>query len=790
MNKLNKKLGKEILIFDGAMGTLLQAEGLAGGELPELWNVNNPELITSIHQSYIDHGAVIIKTNTLGANRLKLENTGFSVDDIVSAGINCVRKVAKDDTMIALDIGPLGKLLKPYGDLAFDDAYELFAEMIKAGKDADCILIETMSDTYEAKAAILAAKENSALPVMITFTFDEDGKLLSGGSIQAAICLSESLGVDVVGVNCGLGPIEMDKFLPEFVRCASIPVCVNPNAGLPTSVNGKTLYSIGPDVFSDYAEKFANMGVSVLGGCCGTTPEHIQMVASKVKGKPVVFAEKMRKTMVSSYTKTVTIGDKPVLIGERINPTGKPLLKQALLEKDFEFICREGIVQAEHDADILDVNVGLPQIDEVYTLEQAIMALQGVTDTPLQIDTSNVQAMERALRIYNGRPIVNSVNGKEESLNTVLPLVQKYGACVVALTLDEQGIPETAQGRIEIAKRILKTAKEYGIPKEDILFDTLAMTVSTGSHNAIVALDALDYIRNTLKVNTILGVSNISFGLPQRDYISSTFFALAMQRGLSAGIINPLSAEMMKVYRAYGALMGYDAGCSKYINAYANANSTSTAPNGHNNMTLYKAITRGLKEQAGHLTHQLLPATKPLDIINNHIIPALDEVGKGFEAKTIFLPQLLVSAEAAKASFDVLKQFMIKEGIVQEKKGKIILATVKGDVHDIGKNIVKVLLQNYGYDVIDLGKDVEPQLVVDTVIENNVKLVGLSALMTTTVANMETTIKRLKKSAQCKIMVGGAVLNQEYAKEIGADFYSPDAMGSVRYADEVFKVFI
>lgn len=786
-NTLLDKLGREILIFDGGMGTLLQNKGLKGGDLPELWNIEKPSVITEIHKAYIESGSNIISTNTFGANRFKISETGHSVAETISAAISCAKSAANDDTLIALDIGPSGKLLKPYGDLSFDDAYDVFAEMIKAGSSADLILIETMSDTYEVKAALLAAKENSELPVIVTFTFDEDGKLLTGSDIYSAVCLAQSLGADAVGINCGLGPKQIIKFIPQIMEISNIPVCINPNAGLPVSINGITMYDIDAKEFSEYAEKFAYMGVSVLGGCCGTTPEHIKMVAQKVAGRKIKPKNHTKRTLVSSYTKVVEIGNKPIIIGERINPTGKPMLKKALHDNDFEFICREGISQTEAGADILDVNVGLPEIDEVSAMDQAITMLQGITDTPLQIDTSNTKAMERALRLYNGKPLINSVNGKDESLHSILPLVKKYGACVVALTLDETGIPKTANERIAIAEKIIKTAEEYGIDKSELIFDTLAMTISTGATNAVVALDALDYIRNTLGCNTVLGVSNISFGLPHREFINETFFSMAMQRGLSAGIINPLSEDMMRAYRSYCALMGYDEGCVEYINAYANADTTSTVKSNDEKITLYSAIVKGLKEQAGNLTTELLKSTEPLDIINNELIPALDKVGKGFEAKTLFLPQLLMSADAAKASFDMIKSHLLNLGITQEKKGEIILATVKGDVHDIGKNIVKVLLENYGFEVIDLGKDVEPQVIADTAVKKNIKLVGLSALMTTTVTNMEVTIKLLREVCDCKIMVGGAVLNAEYANTIGADFYSKDAMGSVRYADKIFS---
>lgn len=796
MHPVIDKFGKYTVIFDGGMGTLLQARGLAGGELPELWNLTRPEVILDIQTAYAEAGCDILKSNTFGANSLKLSKTGHTVREVIGAALDIARRASAGRAAVALDIGPSGKLLKPFGDLSFDDAYALFQEMVVVGRDnADLILIETMSDTYEVKAALLAARENCDLPVVVTYTFDASGKLLTGGSIEAAVTLAESLGASAVGMNCSLGPEQMADFVPRLLESTSLPICVNPNAGLPVTVDGKTTYHVGPEEFCGYTVRFAESGVGLLGGCCGTTPEHIRLLSEALRGKPVKARTVSARTVVSSYTHTVVFGERPVLIGERINPTGKPRLKQALRENDFEFLCREGIAQAERGADILDVNVGLPGIDEPAAMEQAITMLQGVTDTPLQIDTSDIQAMERALRLYNGKPLVNSVNGKAESLHAVLPLVKKYGAAVVALTLDENGIPDSAEARVRIAERIICTAEEYGIPRRNILVDTLAMTVSTGAQNAQITLDALDTIRHTLGVHTVLGVSNISFGLPRREIVTSTFFAMAMQRGLSAGIINPLSGELMKVYRAFCALTGIDSGCKDYIEAYANTvaspdQQTSGAqmvPQGVQEMTLHRAIVKGLKEQAGRLTDAALQDTPPLDIINGALIPALDEVGQGFEKGTLFLPQLLMSADAAKEAFDRIKTDLAKKGIQEEKKGSIILATVKGDIHDIGKNIVKVLLENYGFEVIDLGKDVPPETIVQTAVEKNIRLVGLSALMTTTVGSMEETIKQLRRVHDCKVMVGGAVLNPEYAEAIGADFYSKDAMGSVRYAEKLFS---
>ena len=785
MKNFKELLGKELLFFDGGMGTMLQSRGLQAGELPELWNISRPDDILQIHKSYTEAGADIIKTNTFGANPIKFKGDIKILTDIIESAIALARR-ANPDGFVALDIGPLGKLLKPFGDLDFEDAYNAFAEVVKIGASAgaDLILIETMSDVYEAKAAVLAAKENSSLPVALTMAFDEKGRLLTGADITTAALIFEGLGVDAFGFNCGLGPAQMLSLMPELCSVCSLPIIVNPNAGLPVSVNGKTVFNVNAEEFAAAQEKIFSCGAALLGGCCGTTPAHIGAMTGVLKGASLTERKVQKFTAVTSYSQTVRIGGKPVIIGERINPTGKKRLKQALKDKDTDYILREAIAQAEHGADILDVNVGLPEIDEPEMMVSAITAIQGVSDLPLQIDTSDVTAMERALRIYNGKALVNSVNGKEESLKTVLPLVKKYGAAVVCLTLDENGIPDTAEGRIAIAEKIAKRADEYGIARENLIIDALAMTISTGADNAGITLETIYYVRNTLGLNTVLGVSNISFGLPAREHINSVFFANAMERGLSAGIINPLSDAMMNAYYSYNALHGFDADCAEYI---AKLSGEQLAPAvQETDMSLRDAVIRGLCEDAYISAKRALTDTAPLDVINNELIPALDTVGAGFEQNKIFLPQLLISADAAKRGFDAIKEHMSETGTAQESRGDIILATVKGDIHDIGKNIVKVLLENYGYNVIDLGKDVAPELVVKTAVESKIRLVGLSALMTTTVCNMEETIKQLRSACDCKIMVGGAVLNPEYAESIGADFYSKDALGSVHYANELF----
>lgn len=786
MKTFKERLGKELLFFDGAMGTMLQERGLAPGELPELWNINRSEDIYNIHKCYADIGCDVMTSNTFGANRFKLNGDSELLSHIITNGVQLAKRAAPNG-YAALDVGPLGKLLKPFGDISFDEAYEAFAEIVKIGANAgsDLILIETMSDVYEAKAAVLAAKENSNLPIVLTMVFDEQGRLLTGADITTAALIFEGLGVDAFGFNCGLGPEQMKKLLPELTAVCPLPIVVNPNAGLPVSVNGQTVFNVDAEDFAAAQKEILDGGASALGGCCGTTPEHIAKMISVCGGIVPRKKEVKKPTAVTSYSRTAFFGEKPLIIGERINPTGKKRLKQALKEHDTDYILREGIAQSEKGADILDVNVGLPEINEPEMMEAAVTALQGVCDLPLQIDTSDIAAMERALRIYNGKALVNSVNGKEESLEAVLPLVKKYGAAVVCLTLDERGIPETAAGRIEIAEKIIKRAEEYGIGRQNLVIDALCMTISTGADNAKITLDAIDYIRNKLGVHTVLGVSNVSFGLPAREHINSVFFANAMERGLSSGIINPLSDSMMTAYRAYCALHGLDADCAEYIAAYsgtaAPANTVSQSE-----VTLREAVIRGLCEDAYQAAKKALSDTAPLDLINNELIPALDVVGAGFEQNKIFLPQLLISADAAKRGFDAIKEHLNEQGVKQENRGDIILATVKGDIHDIGKNIVKVLLENYGYNVIDLGKDVAPELVVETAVKNNIRLVGLSALMTTTVCNMEETIKQLRKVSDCKVMVGGAVLNPEYAESIGADFYSKDALGSVHYANELF----
>lgn len=787
---IREEIGKRILFFDGGMGTLLQEQGLQAGELPETWNLKNPEPIIQIHKAYLAAGADIILANTFGANRFKY---GEDLEKIVTAGVANAKKAVAESgkkAYVALDIGSTGKLLKPMGTLDFEEAVGVFAEIIRVGEKAgaDLILIETMSDTYELKAAVLAAKENSALPIMATVIFDESKKMLTGASPQVVVSLLEGLGVDALGINCGLGPKQMKEIVKELLKYASIPVIVNPNAGLPRSENGKTVFDVGAEEFAEDMEEIVTMGAWFAGGCCGTTPAHIQAMVEKCKEITPVPITPKNYTFVTSYSTAVELGGRPVIIGERINPTGKSKFKQALRDHNIDYILEEGVKQEDSGAHILDVNVGLPEIDEAAMMETIVYELQSIMPIPLQIDTTNMEAMERALRIYNGKPMINSVNGKAEIMEQVFPLVKKYGGVVVGLALDEDGIPDTTEGRLTIAEKIYQTGEKYGISRKDIVIDALVMTMSTNNESAKITLDTVKEI-TARGGKTVLGVSNISFGLPQRELINAAFFTMAMNNGLSAGIINPNAKAMRQAYDTFCVLGGYDAQCMNYIENYAVTDAPNAAAKpAAAKLNLTDSIIKGLKDQAYRATEEELKTKEPMEIINGELVPALDVVGQGFEKGTMFLPQLLMSAEAAKAGFEAIRQYVQSHGEAQEKKATIVIATVKGDIHDIGKNIVKVLLENYGYEVIDLGKDVPPEKIVETVVDKHAPLVGLSALMTTTVVNMEESIKELHKEAPwCKIMVGGAVLTQEYADMIGADFYGKDAMQSVYYAERLLN---
>lgn len=792
---IRERLGKEVLYFDGGMGTLLQEKGLKAGELPEVWNIEHMEEVIEIHRQYFEAGSDIVLTNTFGANALKFRDSSYELSDIVTAAVIHVKEAASlgvhdgREVYAALDVGPTGKLLKPMGDLDFEDAVRAFGEVMRCGEEAgaDLIHIETMSDTYEMKAAVLAAKEQTNLPVFATMIFDEKGRLLTGGDVRSAVAMLEGLGVDALGINCGLGPEQMLPIFQEIVSHTSVPVIVKPNAGLPKQKDGAVYYDVDPAEFASVMEKIVEGGAAVAGGCCGTTPAHIRKMIETLGRRSVQHVEAEEETVVSSYGQAVILGKKPLIIGERINPTGKKRLKQALKEHDIDYILKEGITQQEKGAHILDVNVGLPDINESEMMKEVVTELQSVTSLPLQIDTVDAEAMEAAMRIYNGKPMVNSVNGKQESMDAVFPLIKKYGGVAVGLTLDEEGIPSTAEGRIRIAGKIIREAEKFGIKKKDLVIDVLAMTVSSDPEGAKVTLEALKGVREKYGVCTVLGVSNISFGLPSRPVINAHFYTMAMQAGLSAGIVNPSSEEMMRSYYAYCALTDQDPNFEAYIQKFGGTDTAAPKGKKDSELTLQAAIEKGLKEEAKEAATELLLTLAPLEIIDSHLIPALDAVGKGFEKGTVFLPQLLMSADAAKIAFGVLKEHLAASGGSEKKKQKVILATVKGDIHDIGKNIVKVLLENYSFDVRDLGKDVDPELIVQTAVDEDIRLVGLSALMTTTVASMEETIRLLRREKpDCKVMVGGAVLNQEYADMIGADFYGKDAMQSVYYAQNVF----
>lgn len=820
MTSLKSFLGKEILFFDGGTGSVLQGQGLKPGELPETWNTLFPEKIINLHYEYFCAGANIVKTNTFGAYASK-----FSKDELSSIIINAVKNAcsARDkfyaenpnteqNCFIVFDIGPCGKLLKPMGDLDFEDAVELFKETLKIGvqQNVDGILIETMNDSYETKAAVVAAKEvrcecgKCDLPIFVTNVYDTECHLLTGANPETMVAILEGLGVDAIGLNCSLGPEQMKNVVPRLVAAASVPVIVNPNAGLPRVVDGKTVYDVNAEKFALYMEEIADMGAAFLGGCCGTTPAYIKAVTEKLKNKEIVPVEIKNKTVVTSYNQAIEIGgnNSPVLIGERINPTGKKKFKQALRDKDIPYIIHQGLEQESAGAKILDVNVGLPEIDEKEMMVQVMTELQGVTSLPLQIDTSSAEVLEAALRRYNGKALVNSVNGKEEVMAAVFPIVKKYGGVVVALTLDETGIPETSEGRIKIAQKIIATAEKYGIAKKDIIVDALTMAVSSDINAAKATLETVKNMTEN-RINTTLGVSNISFGLPNREIVTSTFFALALENGLSCAIMNPLSVEMKKIFYSFCLLKGQDKDCMNYINfsaEYDNSKevmvpvaSVTDVKKSENNLkdefavgTLQYAIIHGLKEDSAKITGELLNEFEAVEIINSKLIPGLDFVGKRFEEKTMYLPQLLMAAEAAKSAFDKIKNYLEATGKKGSSKGKVVIATVHGDIHDIGKNIVKVLLENYDFTVIDLGKDVPPKVIVQKCKDENVEVVGLSALMTTTVPAMKKTIELLRKDLpDVKVCVGGAVMTQEYADSIGADYFAKDAMDTVNFAKKI-----
>ena len=790
---------KRFVLLDGGMGTQLQTRGLQPGQKPELAALEMPDTLTAIHADYARAGADILLANTFGANAKKLAGCPCTVEQVVSASIACARSAAAETgALVALDIGPLGELLVPAGTLRFEDAYAEFAQVIRAGAaaGADLVFLETMTDLYELKAAILAAKENCALPVFTSMSFESRGRTFTGCTVESYAVTAAGLGADAVGINCSLGPKEILPFAQRLCRSvpAGVPVFVKPNAGLP---NPDGSYNLNAAEFAAEMKAYASIGVSMVGGCCGTTPDFIAKLRETFA--PLVPADKIpiRRSCLCTPVRFVEV-DGITVVGERINPTGKKRLQQALRDGDSAYPCAQAVAQAEAGAQVLDVNAGLPGIDEAATLEHLVKDLQAITDLPLQLDSSNPEALSRALRIYNGKPIVNSVNGEQKTLDTILPLCKKYGAAVVGLALDEHGIPADAEGRFSIAKRIAAAANAAGIPNEDIYIDCLTLTASAQQEGAVQTLEALTRCKKELGVRTVLGVSNISFGLPCRGYLNTTFLTMAMSAGLDLAIMNPNTPEMMAAVRAYRVLTSQDKQSSDYVAAYADVQIQTTqtsksaatvaevgaaAPGGD---ALFEAVRRGLKAEARAAADAALTMREPLDVVNTSLIPALDAVGDGFEKGTVFLPQLLQAATAAQAAFESIKAKIAASGQAQGSKGKIVIATVKGDVHDIGKNIVRVILENYGYDVLDLGRDVAPERVVEAVRQTGAKLVGLSALMTTTVPNMQATIEALHAAGlDCKVMVGGAVLTPDYARDIGADYYCKDAKASADLAKQL-----
>ncbi|MDD7362617.1 MAG: homocysteine S-methyltransferase family protein [Firmicutes bacterium] len=785
---LREDLKHRRLYYDGATGTYLASRGLEAGELPELLNIRRPDILIDMHRAYLAAGADIILSNTFGANALKFKDMDASATEIIRAGVANAKKAVtlEGRGYVSLDIGPLGRILEPVGDLPFEEAYTYFAEMVEAGAEAgaDLITIETMSDTYEIKAAVLAAKEHSDLPVFATAVFQEDGRMLTGCDIETFLELVTSLGVDAAGMNCSFGPEQMLPLMAQMAEIATIPLIANPNAGLPVIRDGETAYDVDDDAFADYMVEFAKLGVPVLGGCCGTLPSYIEKTVRRTKTIPHIAPKGGRRATVSSYTRTIDFDRSPVIIGERLNPTGKKHLQRALIDGRTEPLLAVALSEEEDDAHVLDVNAGVPGLDEARVLPFLVQSLQGVTDLPLQIDTTDPDAMDKAARIYNGKPLLNSVSGKRAVMEAVFPVARKYGALCVALLLDDDGIPETANGRMAVAEAILREGARYGLSEEDFLFDPLAMAISSDPDGAVTVLETLSLLKKR-GLRTVLGVSNISFGLPERDALNAHFYAMCLASGLNAGIVNPSSPAIRAAYRSSLALLGYDAQFSNFLDTASNELPKEAKDIEH---SLSYAVAKGLDAEAAALTKKLLQTTEPVDIIRAQLVPALDSVGQQFEAKTLYLPQLLRAADAAAASFNIIRAHMEEMGTRAKDKGRIVVATVKGDIHDIGKNIAKALLENYGFDIIDLGKDVDPRHIVDVVKKEHILLVGLSALMTTTVPFMEETIHLLHKEApEAKIMVGGAVLTEDYAKKIHADAYCRDAMASVRYAQEVFQ---
>ena len=777
---------KQYVFLDGGMGTMLQAAGLPLGERPELLAITRPELLTSIHAAYIEAGSDIVYANTFGASAKKLEGTGHTVEELVPAALECARRAAEPaGALVALDVGPLGELLEPAGTLRFEDAYEYFAQIMRAcGDKADVIVLETMTDLYEVKAALLAAKENSRLPVMVSMTFEANGRSFTGCTVESFAATAVGLGADAVGINCSLGPAEIYPMAKALCEAAwpEVPVFVKPNAGLPRADGSG--YDITPEEYCRQMQPYKQLGISMLGGCCGTTPEFIRLLKQSFGGEAPAVRSATPRSWLCTPVKPVEVNDVTV-VGERINPTGKKRFQQALRDGDMDYILTQAVEQMNAGAKVLDVNVGLPGVDEPAMMEMAVKAIQSVVDLPLQLDSTKPEALERGLRVYNGKPIVNSVNGEQKVLDAILPLCKKYGAAVIGLTLDENGIPKKAEQRVEVARRIQQAALAAGIPNEDIYIDCLTLTASAQQEDVMETLRALKICKEELGVHTVLGVSNISFGLPCRPYLNTAFLTLAMMHGLDLPIINPNLEEMMAAVSAFRVLTNRDKQSTDYIARYAGRTAAPAASSAHVPQ-LGTAVEQGLKAEAAQAAREMLKTKQPLELVNEVLIPALDRVGAGFEKGTLFLPQLLQAAAAAQSAFEVVKDAIAQTGQAGPSRGKIVVATVKGDIHDIGKNIVKVILENYGYDVTDLGRDVPPEKVVETVRSTGAQLVGLSALMTTTLPSMAQTIEQLHTAGlPCKVMVGGAVLTPDYAKEIGADFYVKDAKASADVAKQV-----
>lgn len=780
-------IDKNILIFDGAMGTMLQ-KYLKPGEIPETLNINQSEKIIEIHKKYIDAGAKAILTNTFGANRLKLKDTSFTPGDVICTAISNARKASMNkDVFVALDIGPIGELIEPMGTLKFEEAYEIFKEQVNEGVkcNVDFIVIETMTDIYEAKAAVLAAKENSSLPVFCTMSFQKDNRTFTGCGAKSMALMLQGLNVDAIGVNCSLGPRDMEPVVSEILKYSNVPVMVKPNAGLPEECGCSLKYNVSPDEFADFACRFVNMGVRIIGGCCGTTPEYIEKIRKNINGLKIKKNETKAYSAVCTPSK-VTFIDGIKVVGERLNPTGKKKLKEAIINDEMDYILNEAISEVQSGADILDINAGIVGINEEEKMVKIIKAVESVLDVPVQIDSSNPKVLEAALRVCRGKAIVNSVNGRKDSLKKILPIVKKYGSAVIGLTIDENGIPETAEKRFEIAENIIKSAEEYGIKKQDVIIDCLTLTAASNQNEVMEALKALRLVKEKLNVKTTLGISNVSYGLPGRKLLNRTFLAACLLNGLDLPIINPLDKDMMETVLASKVLINEDIGAEEYIKSFKDEKTVIADDKKHD--SLYDVVVKGIKYEAKNAAKNALKSSRAMDVIDKIIVPAMNEVGDRYEKGEIFLPQLIQSAETVKSAFEIINDELRKDSGQREGKGRIILATVRGDIHDIGKNIVKVLLQSYGFEVIDLGKDVPEEKIVEETIKNDIKLVGLSALMTTTVSSMENTIKLLREHCPgCRVMVGGAVLNEKYAHSIGADFYAEDAKVSVEIAKRCFN---